>query len=77
MENLGPKQDEMVLVLGDGTGHGIGAALLMASTRAYLRMQAEYRHSPQFFFQILISYLLVIAMVRALCDAVLFADFRW
>lgn len=46
MENLGPKQDEMVLVLGDGTGHGIGAALLMASTRAYMRMQAEYQYSP-------------------------------
>ncbi|KAF1073542.1 PP2C family protein-serine/threonine phosphatase [Halodesulfovibrio sp. MK-HDV] len=46
VENLGPNQDEMILVLGDGTGHGIGAALLMASTRAYLRMQAEYQHSP-------------------------------
>lgn len=46
MENLGEKNDEMVVVLGDVTGHGIGAALLMASTRAYLRMQAEYQFSP-------------------------------
>ncbi|MCG8532284.1 MAG: SpoIIE family protein phosphatase [Desulfovibrionales bacterium] len=47
LENLGD-DDDMVVVLGDVTGHGIGAALLMASTRAYLRMQAEYQHSPAF-----------------------------
>ncbi|SIO35316.1 PP2C family protein-serine/threonine phosphatase [Halodesulfovibrio marinisediminis] len=46
LENLGPEKNEMVVVLGDVTGHGIGAALLMASTRAYLRMQAEYQYSP-------------------------------
>ncbi|MCT4626036.1 SpoIIE family protein phosphatase [Halodesulfovibrio sp.] len=46
LEGLGDAQDETVVVLGDVTGHGIGAALLMATTRAYLRMQAEYEHSP-------------------------------
>lgn len=46
LEHLGPEKDEMIVVLGDVTGHGIGAALLMASTRAYLRMQAEYQYSP-------------------------------
>lgn len=46
LENLGENKDELLIVLGDVTGHGIGAALLMASTRAYLRMQAEYQYSP-------------------------------
>ncbi|WP_051177174.1 SpoIIE family protein phosphatase [Halodesulfovibrio aestuarii] len=46
LEKIGPEKNEMVVVLGDVTGHGIGAALLMASTRAYLRMQAEYEYSP-------------------------------
>ncbi|WP_082936327.1 SpoIIE family protein phosphatase [Halodesulfovibrio spirochaetisodalis] len=46
LEELGEGKDELIIILGDVTGHGIGAALLMASTRAYLRMQAEYQHSP-------------------------------
>ena len=46
LENLGKNKDELVIILGDVTGHGIGAALLMASTRAYLRMQAEYQYKP-------------------------------
>lgn len=34
------------IIVGDVTGHGVGAALLMASVRAYLRMQAETGVEP-------------------------------
>lgn len=34
------------LVLGDVTGHGVGPALLMAETRAYLRLLAGRREDP-------------------------------
>jgi PAS domain S-box-containing protein len=34
------------LVLGDVTGHGVGPALLMAETRAYLRLLAVRREDP-------------------------------
>lgn len=34
------------IVIGDVTGHGIGPALLMAETRAYLRLLSQYRDDP-------------------------------
>lgn len=41
-----PDSPKLSIVVGDVTGHGIGAALLMASARAYLRMQSESSTSP-------------------------------
>jgi len=42
-----PMLDEgLGLVIGDVTGHGLGPALLMAETRAYLRIVALNRHCP-------------------------------
>ncbi|UZP66648.1 SpoIIE family protein phosphatase [Desulfovibrio mangrovi] len=40
------RPSQISIVVGDVTGHGIGAALLMASARAYLRMQAEAAATP-------------------------------
>lgn len=39
-------QDRLGLVVGDVTGHGVGPALLMAETRAYLRVLAGRREDP-------------------------------
>jgi PAS domain S-box-containing protein len=38
--------DRLGLVIGDVTGHGVGPALLMAETRAYLRVLAGRREDP-------------------------------
>lgn len=38
--------DRLGIVVGDVTGHGIGPALLMAETRAYLRIVARNREDP-------------------------------
>jgi len=38
--------DGLGLVVGDVAGHGIGPALIMAETRAYLRIAALNRHDP-------------------------------
>jgi sigma-B regulation protein RsbU (phosphoserine phosphatase) len=39
-------QDRVGLVVGDVAGHGVGPALLMAETRAYLRVLAGRREDP-------------------------------
>jgi PAS domain S-box-containing protein len=39
-------QDRLGMVVGDVTGHGVGPALLMAETRAYLRVLAGRREDP-------------------------------
>src|SRR6185369_11471674 len=38
--------DRLGIVVGDVTGHGVGPALLMAETRAYLRILARDREDP-------------------------------
>lgn len=38
--------DRLGLVVGDVTGHGVGPALLMAETRAYLRLLSKNRQDP-------------------------------
>ena len=40
------RQDCLGAVIGDVTGHGVGPALLMAETRAYLRILAKNRDDP-------------------------------
>jgi sigma-B regulation protein RsbU (phosphoserine phosphatase) len=46
MENLDERGSRLAIVVGDGSGHGVSAALLMASVRAALRTRAAKPGTP-------------------------------
>jgi len=47
MTRVGGSEDKLFMAVGDVSGHGIGAALVMSAARAYLRGYSASSHSPR------------------------------